>query len=51
MRRLRQLNERTPAGRKRYVDLLRALAITMVIFGHWSVTVIGCDPGGQATGH
>ncbi|MEU5930952.1 acyltransferase [Micromonospora sp. NPDC047187] len=51
MRRLRELAERTPAGRERYVDLLRALAITMVVFGHWSVTVIGRDPGGQATGH
>ncbi|MGC4755754.1 acyltransferase family protein [Micromonospora trifolii] len=51
MRRLRQLAERTPAGRERYVDLLRALAITMVVFGHWSVTVIGRDAAGQATGH
>ncbi|WP_433262342.1 acyltransferase family protein [Micromonospora vinacea] len=51
MRRLRQLAERTPAGRERYVDLLRALAITMVVLGHWSVTVIGRDPTGQATGH
>lgn len=50
MRRLRELAERTPAGRERYVDLLRALAITMVVLGHWSVTVIGRDPGGQATG-
>ncbi|MGC4834748.1 acyltransferase family protein [Micromonospora vinacea] len=51
MRRLRQLAERTPAGRERYVDLLRALAITMVVLGHWSVTVIGRDATGQATGH
>ncbi|WP_030491173.1 acyltransferase family protein [Micromonospora chokoriensis] len=51
MRRLRQLAERTPAGRERYVDLLRALAITLVVFGHWAVTVIGRDTAGQATGH
>ncbi|MEW2146991.1 acyltransferase family protein, partial [Micromonospora vinacea] len=51
MRRLRQLAERTPAGRERYVDLLRALAITMVVLGHWGVTVIGRDAAGQATGH
>ncbi|MFD6679873.1 acyltransferase family protein [Micromonospora parva] len=51
MRRLRQLAEHTPAGRERYVDLLRALAITMVVFGHWTVTVIGRDAAGQATGH
>ncbi|MBG6064359.1 acyltransferase family protein [Micromonospora ureilytica] len=51
MRRLRQLAERTPAGRERYVDLLRALAITMVVLGHWAVTVIERDDAGQATGH
>ncbi|MGI5519763.1 acyltransferase family protein [Micromonospora sp. CA-259024] len=50
MRRLRRLAERTPAGRERYVDLLRALAITMVVIGHWVVTAIGRDAGGQATG-
>ncbi|MEU8128619.1 acyltransferase [Micromonospora sp. NPDC049049] len=51
MRRLRQLAEHTPAGRERYVDLLRALAITMVVFGHWGVTAIGRDSSGQVTGH
>lgn len=51
MRRLRQLAERTPARRERYVDLLRALAITMVVFGHWGVTAIGRDPAGRLTGH
>ncbi|MGK5441528.1 acyltransferase family protein [Micromonospora sp. URMC 105] len=50
MRRLRQLAERTPAGRERYVDLLRALAITMVVLGHWAVAVIGRDAAGQPTG-
>ncbi|GAB3076759.1 acyltransferase family protein [Micromonospora schwarzwaldensis] len=50
MRRLRQLAERTPPGRERYVDLLRALAITMVVLGHWSVTAIGYDHGRPA-GH
>ncbi|WBC16828.1 acyltransferase [Micromonospora sp. WMMA1998] len=48
MRRLRQLAERTPPGRERYVDLLRALAITMVVLGHWGVTVIGYDHGRPA---
>ncbi|SBT43969.1 acyltransferase family protein [Micromonospora auratinigra] len=51
MRRLRQLAERTPAGRERYLDLLRALAITMVVLGHWGVTVIGHDRAGRPTGH
>ncbi|NES26924.1 acyltransferase family protein [Micromonospora terminaliae] len=51
MRRLRQLAERTPATRERYVDLLRALAITMVVLGHWGVTVIGYDRAGRPAGH
>ncbi|MBQ0905385.1 acyltransferase [Micromonospora sp. U21] len=51
MRRLRQLAERTPADRERYVDLLRALAITMVVLGHWGVTVIERDAAGRPTGH
>ncbi|MET8353948.1 acyltransferase [Micromonospora sp. NPDC005206] len=51
MRRLRQLAERTPPGRERYVDLLRALAITMVVLGHWGVTVIERDAAGRPTGH
>ncbi|SCE93500.1 Acyltransferase family protein [Micromonospora viridifaciens] len=51
MRRLRQLAERTPAERERYVDLLRALAITMVVLGHWIISVIGRDQAGRPTGH
>ncbi|MEU2610557.1 acyltransferase [Micromonospora sp. NPDC007271] len=51
MRRLRQLAERTPAGRERYADLLRALAITMVVLGHWAITVIGYDRADRPTGH
>lgn len=51
MRRLRQLAERTPAGRERYVDLLRAVAIGMVVVGHWGVTVIGRGADGRPTGH
>ncbi|MET8907475.1 acyltransferase [Micromonospora sp. NPDC004551] len=51
MGRLRQLAERTPATRERYVDLLRALAITMVVLGHWGVTVIGYDRAGHPAGH
>jgi hypothetical protein len=51
LRRVRQLAERTPAGRERYIDLLRAIAITTVVLGHWLITVIGYDPAGQLTGH
>ncbi|MEU4782032.1 acyltransferase, partial [Micromonospora sp. NPDC023633] len=50
MRRLRQLAARTPAGRQRYVDLLRALAISMVVLGHWAVAAIGEDAAGRPTG-
>jgi fucose 4-O-acetylase-like acetyltransferase len=37
---LRELAERTPARRERYVDLLRALAILIVVLGHWMVIVV-----------
>ncbi|MEU5724902.1 acyltransferase [Micromonospora sp. NPDC047738] len=51
MRRLRQLAERTPPSRERYADLLRALAITLVVLGHWIISVIGRDQAGHPTGH
>ncbi|MEV0804878.1 acyltransferase [Micromonospora sp. NPDC050200] len=50
MRRVRQLAERTPAGRERYVDFLRALAISLVVVGHWLVTVVVHDSSGHLTG-
>lgn len=50
MRRLGQLARGTPAGRDRYVDLLRAGAIVAVVAGHWLVTVISYDPQGRLTG-
>ncbi|WP_018251477.1 acyltransferase family protein [Salinispora mooreana] len=49
MGRLRRLAEATPASRNRYLDLLRALAIIMVVLGHWSVVSIGYDASGQPT--
>ncbi|WP_212827287.1 acyltransferase family protein [Polymorphospora rubra] len=48
---LRQLAAHTPASRDRYVDTLRALAITLVVLGHWLVTVIAHTPQGRLTGH
>ncbi|MEE6261468.1 acyltransferase family protein [Plantactinospora sonchi] len=51
MRRLRELAGRTPARRERYVDLLRAVAITMVVLGHWLIAVIDHDPTGGLRGH
>lgn len=50
MRRLRELAARTPADRERYVDLLRALAIILVVLGHWAVAAIGYDADGDPTG-
>ena len=37
MRALRESADRTPPSRERYVDLLRALAICVVVLGHWLV--------------
>ncbi|MBA4860916.1 acyltransferase [Streptomyces sp. PSKA54] len=37
---LRGLAERTPPRRERYIDLLRALAILIVVLGHWMVIVV-----------
>lgn len=51
MRPLRQLAEQTPASRNRYIDLLRALALVLVVLGHWLVSVIGYDRHGRLTGH
>jgi surface polysaccharide O-acyltransferase-like enzyme len=42
---------RTPASRERYVDLLRALAIIVVVLGHWLLTVIARDADGRLTGY
>ncbi|MDM4719774.1 acyltransferase [Micromonospora sp. WMMA1363] len=50
MGRLRRLADATPPSRNRYVDLLRALAIILVVLGHWTVTAIGHDAAGQPTG-
>jgi len=39
----------TPAPRNRYADLLRVLAIGMVVFGHWLLTSVSYA-GGQLSG-
>ncbi|MEU4540925.1 acyltransferase [Streptosporangium sp. NPDC023825] len=47
-RQVRQLAERTPPQRERYVDLLRAVAITVVVVGHWlAIHVTRDDEGFQ----
>lgn len=51
MDRLRELADRTPASRERYVDLLRALAISAVVLGHWLLSAVTHDARGRLTGH
>ncbi|MCB2175162.1 MAG: acyltransferase [Actinomycetales bacterium] len=45
-RRIRDLAAATPAGRDRYVDLLRAVSILAVVLGHWTVTAAVTTPQG-----
>ncbi|WP_433528954.1 acyltransferase family protein [Micromonospora sp. CA-263727] len=51
MRRLARLAARTPADRERYLDLLRGLAIIMVVLGHWTIATIYHNDRGQPDGH
>ncbi len=51
MRSLRRLAERTPESRDRYVDLLRALALLLVVLGHWLISDIRYDSHHRLTGH
>ncbi|MBB0242821.1 acyltransferase family protein [Streptomyces alkaliphilus] len=51
MRGLREAAERTPPQRERYVDLLRAVAITMVVLGHWLVVNVTYDGAGDLDGY
>jgi Acyltransferase family len=37
---LREMAEKTPADRDRYVDFLRAFSIATVVFGHWFIALI-----------
>jgi hypothetical protein len=41
----------TPAHRVRHIDLLRAVAITAVVLGHWLVMVVEHDGHGRLTGY
>jgi len=51
LRRLAQVAESTPASRDRYLDLLRALAITLVVLGHWLIAVVSYGAHHRPTGH
>ncbi|WP_127931295.1 acyltransferase family protein [Nonomuraea polychroma] len=43
---MRRLAERTPPERERHVDLLRAIAITAVVVGHWLAVHVQAVPWG-----
>lgn len=45
LRELRRLAERTPEHRDRHIDLLRAIAITAVVAGHWLAVHVTYDGG------
>ena len=47
----KQLAEKTPAERNRYVDFLRAVSITVVIIGHWLIATAWYQDGNLETGH
>ena len=47
----RRLAENTPETRNRYVDLLRALSILVVVFGHWLMAAPEMVDGDLRIGH
>jgi fucose 4-O-acetylase-like acetyltransferase len=47
---IRELAARTPGWRQRHVDLLRAIAITAVVLGHWLIMVVEYDRRGALSG-
>ncbi|GAA1985789.1 acyltransferase family protein [Isoptericola halotolerans] len=50
MRPIRQAAARTPASRRRDLDLLRAAAICAVVVGHWLLMTVGRTHDGHLTG-
>ncbi|WP_369217374.1 acyltransferase family protein [Streptomyces flavofungini] len=50
--RVRELAEKTPAGRDRYVDLLRVASLGTVVMGHWLMAAVTVgDDGGAEVGN
>ena len=41
----RELADRTPSSRNRYLDLLRFVSIAAVVLGHWLIAVLGFRDG------
>jgi fucose 4-O-acetylase-like acetyltransferase len=48
--RAERINAATPPSRNRVVDLMRAAAITVVVFGHWTIVAVDADSGIQPHG-
>lgn len=46
-----RLDAATPATRNRVVDFLRAAAITVVVFGHWTIAGVNADDGASVSAH
>jgi peptidoglycan/LPS O-acetylase OafA/YrhL len=51
MRGVRERAAGTPPWRERYIDLLRAVAICLVVLGHWLISVVDYDRQRRPTGH
>ena len=51
MERAREMAGNTPPHRNRYVDLLRAVSITVVVLGHWMMAVITVQDGEIVAGN
>jgi hypothetical protein len=51
MERAREMAAKTPPQRNRYVDFLRAISITVVVFGHWLMVVVTIQDGEIVAGH
>ncbi len=47
----REMAEKTPAERNRYVDFLRSVSILVVIIGHWLIATAWYVDGELQTGH
>lgn len=45
---VRELADRTPAGRDRYVDLLRVASLGTVVLGHWLMAAVTVGDDGRA---
>ncbi|MFK4066102.1 acyltransferase [Streptomyces sp. NPDC029674] len=45
---VRELAEKTPAGRDRYVDLLRVASLGTVVVGHWLMAAVTVGDDGRA---